>query len=117
MRGVSRSEFGTKLTRPRILDRPFRVEGQVSEADLISLVGFIRGSPSKPSRTTENAHGSWSIEIGAEVNGKNAIIRIKAKAECFLEVTTESRRGAGQEIEVSRTDEGWQVVGVAEWMV
>lgn len=111
------SEFGSTLARPQTLDRPFKVDGQISDADLVALVGFIRGSPSKPVRTSENADGSWSSEIGVGVDGKNAIITIEVKAECFVKVTTERRRGAGQVIEVSKTGDGWRVVSVAEWVV
>ena len=111
------AKFGSTLTRPRAHDRPFATVGEVSDADLIDLVAYIRTSPSTPSSSTEPEDGSWSIEIGFDVDGKNPIISIEAKAECFMKVTTERRRGAGQEIEVRRTEKGWQVVSVAEWVV
>ena len=110
------SEFAVTLGRPHVLDRPFQVDGHVSDADLIDLVDFIRGNPSMPDRSTDETDGSWSFRFGSSVDGKNAITLIEAKADCFLKVTTERRRGAGQVIEVSRTDDGWQVVSVAEWV-
>jgi len=108
--------FDQNLRRPRGLERPFRVMGEISNDDLVDLVKFIRKSPSKPPRVSENPDG-WSLEIGADVDGGLAIINVEVKAKCFFEVTTERRRGSGQKIEVSKGESGWEVYSVSEWTV
>jgi hypothetical protein len=110
-------EFSTKLTKPKKHDHPFGVRGDVSDADLISLVAFIRTSPEQPQRMGHDADGSDWMDIGLGVDGTNPVSGIEKKADCFFVVTTSSRPGAGQTVEVSRTDRGWQVVNVSEWVV
>ena len=108
-------EFGTRMKRPRTLDRPFLVLGNPSDNNLASLVAFIRDGPEKPERTTHNPDGSLSFEIAVKVDGKNPILVIEKKAEAIFRVSTERRHGTGQAVEVRKGDKGWQVVSVGVW--
>ncbi len=115
---VEGKRFGSKLSKPGKLDRPFIVQGDMSDADVVSLVRFVRTSPSRPTRQTENPDGTWSVEETIEsVDGTDPVSEVVAKASCFFTVTTERRPGAGQIIEVARDGGDWQIVSVVEWVV
>ncbi len=107
--------FGMTLGKPRGLDRPFSVSGQVSDVDLVAIVRFVRSSPSKPGKRIENADGSVSLEGGDKVDGDNPIISVVAKGDCYVEVSTTRRPGAGQSIEILHGKDGWQLFAVSDW--
>jgi len=85
----------------------------MSDADLVSIVSFVRSSPKRADR--KNADGSIRRIYVSEVEGSIPIGNITAKGDCYFVVSTERSPGAGQQIEIIRTDSGWEVYDVQEW--
>ena len=106
--------YTKKLRKPKWSDEPFVVTGDISDPDLVSLVAFVRSGPKRANR--KNADGSISHTYGSEVNASNAISSITSKGGCYFVVSTESRPGAGQQIEIIRKGSGWEVYEVQEWV-
>jgi len=109
--------YGQVFKKPHGVDRPFIVSGTLSDADLVAVVRFMRASPEKPDKRTENPDGSESFEPGTKVNGADPISGVIAKGDCYVEVNTEYRPGAGHKVEIVRTNTSWQIYAVSEWVM
>lgn len=96
---------------PKGWERPFEVNGKLSDEDIIAVVQLVKKSPRKSSWTT-NPDGSMSLESW-RVEGENRILALVATGKATVEVYTESRPGAGQLIEVEKAATGdWSIVKV-----
>jgi hypothetical protein len=82
--------------------RPFRVNGRVTDAELISLVTFIRASPPDPAGDVR-VRGDWPIIlIGRQIDGT-------------LDVLLRSEELEGQRVTAHLQNGTWTIVAVRSW--
>jgi hypothetical protein len=88
----------------RDLNRPFRVNGQFTDAELVSLVSFVRSSPAGPAAGKEKVEGAWPVGLVArEPDG--------------IRVSTLRDDLSGQRVTLRSRGQAWEVVEIRFWIV
>jgi len=96
----------------RSIDRPFIVDGQFSDQELISLVSFVRRSP-KPERKVD-PDGAIHIEFPG-VDGTLPITEVRRDDSAVIVVLQSSTR-SGQTAKLSRNRSTWKLASVSWWL-
>ena len=86
------------------LNRPFRVTGRFSDAELVSLVSLIRSSPVAPHPAPDQVEGKWPI------------VSIGRIADGTVELGLYRDDYSGQTVIVRREGERWMIVDVGIWI-
>jgi hypothetical protein len=104
--------FPTALTS-RDNDRPFLLEGEFTDDELVSIVSFIRSSPEQPSKKAPNG---TIYGLGLPVEGALPIgtIRRTGKAEVMVILAASQRHG--QTVSLRRSRDRWLIVEVVFWI-
>ena len=82
--------------------RPFRVNGRVTDAELVSLVTVIRANPSGPVGETR-VRGDWPV------------ILISRQTDGTIDVLLRSEALEGQRVTVRSRNSTWTIVAVRSW--
>ena len=99
--------FGPVPTIRRPSERPISLDGNLTDTELLSLVGYIRSKP-----TPELKDG----RIALGVSGTYPIRDIEQQKDGSLWVVMSLDGGVGETATVRRTKRGWQVTEVVSWV-
>jgi hypothetical protein len=99
------------LTGSRDPVRPFMVQGDLSDGQLIELVGLIRSSPRSPEALPEpiggrQVQGTWPI---IQITSADGTIRVKL-------IDESGREKSGQLVTVVRGSDTWIIRGLTYWI-
>jgi hypothetical protein len=108
---ADKATFSTGLNVRSASERPITVEGAFSDADLVSLVAFIRSKP----QFASPADGTVSYPAG--VSGEYPTMWIAAEARGLVSVGMSDDRWVGETATVRRAPKGWILVKVVSWIV
>jgi hypothetical protein len=109
------SGFGATLSVGSSLERPFRIYGDFSDDEVLSLVEYIRSSP-RPEVVVDPQGRPWH---GLSVTGSDPIISIGRKEGglAWVRVSPEWSDGeSGQEGTVIRSGQSWRLVRTTSWI-
>jgi hypothetical protein len=106
------SNHGRGSLDDRSIERPFIVDGQFSDRELISLVSFVRRSP-KPERKVD-LDGTIHIEFPG-VDGTMPITEVTCDESAVIVVLQRSTR-SGQTATLSRNRSTWKLISASGWL-
>jgi hypothetical protein len=114
------------LSGPRDLNRPFRVHADLTDDDLLAIIGLIRSSPtvpaspmrpSDPDRPPIQVRGDWPVSAILPNDGSPA--RQASDAGDVVRVALidmSPRENSGQDVILERTVRGWIIARVGWWI-
>jgi hypothetical protein len=95
------------------IERPFLIDGDFTDDDLIELVSFVRSSPKSPKRV--DSDGTIQLD-GEDVDGTMPITQISQRGSTVTVVLQGSTRH-GQTADLSRVDGSWKLLRVTMWII
>jgi hypothetical protein len=96
----------------RSIERPFIVDGQFSDQELISLVSFVRGSPEQERKLDPD--GTIRMAFPS-VDGTMPITEVRRENSDVIVVLQSSTR-SGQTATLTRNRSTWKLVSVSGWL-
>jgi hypothetical protein len=96
----------------RSIERPFIVDGQFSDQELISLVSFVRGSPERERKVDPD--GTIHVEL-PDLDGTLPITEVRRDGSAVIVVLQSSTR-SGQTATLIRNRSTWKLVDVTLWL-
>ena len=109
--GITGRQFVPSPTVSR-LDRPFLLDGKFTDAELSSIVSFIRSSP----RQTKRLPDGTVYSVGFDVAGAWPIVAIDRTPAGDPKITLRSSPSSGQTVVVRGSAQRWRVVEVTVWV-
>jgi len=97
------------------IDRPFVVEGDFSDQELIALVSFVRGTPQVESSHGKDSHGRTWSQFPDRLDGRMPITAIRREGATVIVILQSSTR-SGQTAELSRANGAWTLLRVTIWV-
>jgi hypothetical protein len=88
------------------LDRPFTLFGQFSDAELASVVAFVRSSPKPPTVAQRNGE---IVSDGLGLDGQEPVMQLKRVNSTTVEVWMGRESGAGTHAVLHFRNRAWQL--------
>jgi hypothetical protein len=94
-----------QVENDRDLNQPFELSGDFTDAELVSLVDFVRSSPKGPKRKERTPYGN-------QVQGRWPIHGVRRQPDGSIRVSLRRDAGSRQIVHVGRDGPDWRVTGV-----
>lgn len=107
-----------KFENSRDVNRPFSVNGGLTDAILQEVVGVVRSSPGLD-RSTPASGSQTASPLVTQVQGSWPILAIRLQPDASVEITLvrDSDELSGQRVVLRKTGTRWVVASVSFWIV